>query len=100
MALLSMPRRLEANSSATSRAYAAFSACSSGLALSCKAVIVLFAGPPAMPQRTVCYLRLAGRTKVEWQQLHSGMMVTSHSAKGDEVITAAACWREVTVPDW
>lgn len=35
--LRSMPRRLEANNSATSRAYAAFSAWSSGLPLSCTA---------------------------------------------------------------
>ena len=38
MALRSIPRRLEAKSSATSRAYAAFSACSSDLPLSCTAV--------------------------------------------------------------
>ena len=37
VALRSMPRRLEAKSSATSRAYAAFSACSSGLPFSCMA---------------------------------------------------------------
>lgn len=35
VALRSMPRRLEAKSSATSRAYAAFSACGSDLPLSC-----------------------------------------------------------------